>query len=63
MNRDLFCVASTLADTAASADKAGTLSVLLRDLTILFAGVMTVTLHELNHQAQMQALDEKVHQS
>lgn len=61
MNRDLICVSSTIADTAAAADKAGVLPVQMRDLTILFAGAWVVTLRELNHQVLMQELDEKVH--
>jgi hypothetical protein len=62
MTRDLRCVASTIAETAKAAQQQGTLTELLGDLTILFAGAWVVTLRELNHQVLMQELDEKVHQ-
>ena len=49
MNRDLICVANTIVETAESAEQARTLSELLTDLIVLFAGAMRVTLRELNH--------------
>ena len=61
MTRDLRCVASTIAETAKAAQQQGTITEVLGDLTILFAGAVTVTMRELRHQCSMQALDEKIH--
>ena len=62
MNRDLRCVASTIADTAKSADQQGTFTELLPDLIILFAGAMTTTLRELTVQVQLTECDGPIPQ-
>ena len=62
MNRDLRCVASTIADTAKSADQQGTFTELLPDLIILFAGAMRTTLRELTVQVQLTECDAPIHQ-
>ena len=62
MNRDLICVASTIADTAKTADQQGTLTELLLDLIVLFADAMKVTLRELTVQVQLTECDATIHQ-
>ena len=62
MNRDLICVANTIVETAESAEQARTLSELLTDLIVLFAGAMTVTLRELTVQVQLIECDAAIHQ-
>ena len=62
MNRDLRCVASTIASTAESADQQGTFTELLPDLIILFAGAMTTTLRELTVQVQLTECAGAIHQ-
>ena len=62
MNRDLICVASTIASTAESAEQAHTLPELLPDLIVLFAGAMTVTLRELTVQVQLAECDAPINQ-
>ena len=61
MTRDMRCVASTIAETAKAAQQQGTITEVLGDLTILFAGAVTVTIRGLRHQSSMQELDEKIH--
>ena len=62
VNSDLICVASTIADTAESANQQGTFTELLPDLIILFAGAMRTTLHELTVQVQLTECDTPIHQ-
>ena len=62
MNRDLICVASTIADTAEIADQQGTLTERLLDLIVLFAGAMRVTLRELTVQVQLTECDAPINQ-
>ena len=61
MNRDLICIASTIADTAETAEQQGILAERLLGLLLMFNQTLNVTQRELNHQVLMQELDEKVH--
>ena len=62
MNRDLRCVASTIADTAESADQQGTLTARLPELLVMFNKAMHFTLRELTVQVQLTECDGPIHQ-
>lgn len=61
MNRDLICVASTIADTAESANQQGTLTARLPELLVLFNKAMHFTLRELTDQVQLIECDAPIH--
>jgi len=62
MNRDLICVASTITDTAETADQQGTLTKRLLGLLLMFNQTLNVTQRELNVQVQLAECDAPINQ-
>lgn len=62
MNRDLICIASTIADTAETADQQGTLTERLLGLLLMFNQTLNVTQRELTVQVQLAECDAPINQ-